>query len=171
MLFCIEDPDLEYVMIDSTIVRAHACSAGHGSQSLQGLGRSKGGFTSKIHAKVDALGNPLEFIITPGQTSDFNCANDLLGETSGAYVLCDKGYDSDEFRSKIKSQKNIPVIPGKCNRKIQIKYDKHIYKERSLVECFFSKIKQFRRVFSRFDKDISSFMAFVCFVGAIIWLR
>ena len=81
MRFCVEDPDLEYIMIDSTIVRAHACAAGLGDQTFQGLGRSKGGFTSKIHAKVDALGNPLEFIVTPGQESDINHANSLLGTT------------------------------------------------------------------------------------------
>lgn len=171
MDFCIEDPDLEYVMIDSTIVRAHACAAGHGNQSVQGLGRSRGGFTSKVHVKVDALGNPLKFIVTSGQESDFSCAGNLLGGTSGSYVLCDKGYDSDEFRKRIESQNNISVIPGRCNRKVSIEYDKYIYKERSLVECFFSKIKHFRRVFSRYDKDISSFMAFLYFVGAIIWLR
>jgi len=67
--FCIDDPDLEYVMIDTTIVRAHACAAGYGKQEDEGLGRSRGGFTSKIHAKVDALGNPLQFILTPGQTA------------------------------------------------------------------------------------------------------
>ena len=171
MNFCIEDPDLEYVMIDSTIVRAHACAAGHGSQSIQGLGRSRGGFTSKIHAKVDALGNPLKFVITPGQESDFCQANCMLGDVRDAYVLCDRGYDSDDFRNKIRSQKCMPVIPGKRNRVKQVYYDKHIYKERNLVERFFSKIKYFRRVFSRFDKSVESFMAFLSFVGAILWLK
>jgi len=171
MIFCIENPDLEYIMIDSTIVRAHACAAGKGNQETQGLGRSSGGFTSKIHAKVDALGNPLKFVVTAGQESDHCQAENLLGKTSGAYVLCDKGYDSDEFRNKIKNLKNIPVIPGKRSRIVPIDYDKHIYKERNLVECFFAKIKHFRRVFSRYDKDILSFTAFLYFVGAIIWLR
>ena len=59
LIFCAEEPDLEYVMIDATIVRAHACSAGYKKKNPEGLGRSKGGFTSKIHATVDALGNPL----------------------------------------------------------------------------------------------------------------
>ena len=171
MNFCVENPDLEHVMIDSTIVRAHACSAGFGNQSKQGLGRSKGGFSSKIHAKVDALGNPLKFIITPGQESDFCQAKNMLGNISDAYVLCDRGYDSDDFRNKIKSLKCVPVIPGKRNRKKQIDYDKHIYKERSLVECFFSKMKYYRRVFSRFDKSVESFVAFLSFVGAILWLK
>lgn len=171
MQFCAEDPDLEYIMIDSTTIRAHTCAAGKGEQEKQGLGRSRGGFTTKIHAKVDALGNPLEFVITPGQESDFTPADYLLGDTQNAYVLCDKGYDSDDFRSLIVQQNNIPVIPGRLNRKIVIEYDKHIYKERSLIENFFSKIKFYRRIFSRFDKSINSFYAFLYFVGAMIWLK
>jgi len=171
MNFCIENPDLEYVMIDSTIVRAHACAAGKGKQDEQGLGRSRGGFTSKIHAKVDALGNPLDFIVTPGQESDHIPAEDLLGDITNGYVLGDKGYDSDRFRCRIKHQSNTPVIPGKKNRKTTIEYDKHIYKERSLIENFFSKIKHYRRVFSRFDKSIGSFLACLYFVGAVLWLK
>jgi transposase len=171
MDFCIEDPDLEYVSLDSTIVRAHACSAGLGDQCKQGLGRSKGGFTSKIHSKTDALGNPLKIAITPGQESDFTQANYLLGSTRNAYVLCDKGYDSDDFRNQVIKQNNIPVIPGRSNRKIAIEYDKHIYKERSLIENFFSKIKYYRRIFSRFDKSNESFKAFISFAGALLWLK
>lgn len=64
--FCAHDADLEYLSIDSTIARTHSCAAGYGDQAVQGLGRSKGEFNSKIHATVDALGNPLRFIITPG---------------------------------------------------------------------------------------------------------
>jgi len=169
--FFSKDSDLEYVMIDATIVRAHACSAGYGIQENEGLGRSKGGFTTKIHAKVDALGNPLKLIVTSGQTSDFIKAEELIGETTGAYVIGDKGYDSDNIRAKIRNQKCTPVIPGKSNRKIPVEYDTHIYKERHLVECFFSKLKFFRRVFSRFDKSVRNFASFLFFVGAILWLR
>ena len=169
--FCVQDPDLEYVMIDTTVVRAHACAAGFGNHKKEGFGRSHGGFTTKIHAKVDALGNPLKFIITPGQDSDFNQAEELLKTTTNSYVLADKGYDSDYIRTTIKKNNCIAVIPPKSNRKNSYDYDKHIYKERCLIECFFSKIKYFRRVFSRFDKSICSYMAMLFFVGAIIWLR
>jgi transposase len=171
MGFCVQDPDLEYLSIDATIVRAHACSAGYGKQEEQGLGRSKGGFSTKIHTKVDALGNPLKFLITPGQSSDFTKAPELLKDSAGSYVLGDKGYDSDEIRAQVYAQKCVPVIPGKSNRKVAVQYDKHIYKERHVVECFFSKLKQFRRTFSRFDKSLRNFSAFLHFVGAIIWLR
>jgi transposase len=169
--FCANDPDLEYLSIDATIIRAHPCASGHGKQEEQGLGRSKGGFTTKIHAKVDALGNPLKFIITPGQTSDFTQANELLEGVSGLYIIGDKGYDSDKIREKIRQQKCIPVIPGKSNRKEMVDYDKHIYKERHVIECFFSKIKQYRRIFSRFDKKLHNYFSFLCFVGTCLWLR
>ena len=171
MEFCINDPDLEYLSIDATIVRAHACAAGYGKQEEQGLGRSKGGFSTKIHAKVDALGNPLKFLITPGQRSDFTQASELIKGETDSYIIGDKGYDSDAVRAQVYAQECTPVIPGKSNRKVAIEYDKHIYKERHVVECFFSKLKQFRRTFSRFDKSNRNFVAFLSFVGAILWLR
>ncbi len=172
-IFCIEDPDLESVMIDATIVRAHPCASGYkkGQQELQGLGRSKGGFTSKIHVKVDALGNPLRFINTPGQTSDITQAEALTCDINDCYVLADKGYDSGPLRSLLQQKGCTAVIPGRSSRIVTIEYDKHIYKERHLVECFFSKMKQFRRVFSRFDKSMRNFMSFLSFVGACLWLR
>jgi len=170
--FCIDNPDLEYIIIDATIVRAHACAAGYGDQATEGLGRSRGGFTSKIHAKVDALGNLLKILITPGQESDFTQAPELLKNITGSlYALGDKGYDSAQVREQIRQQNCIPVIPSKSNSKSPADYDRNIYKERHVIECFFSKIKYFRRVFSRFDKSMRNFASFLAFVGSCIWLR
>ena len=170
--FCSQDRDLEYIMIDATIIRAHACAAGYGQQEAEGLGRSKGGFTSKIHVKVDALGNPLKFLITAGQRNDITQAPELLKDIAGSeYALGDKGYDSKEIRELIKQQNCTPVIPYRSNSNVQSDYDKHIYKERHAIECFFSKIKHFRRIFSRFDKSVRNFASFLAFVGACIWLR
>lgn len=169
--FCAKDPDLEYIMIDTTIARAHACAAGYGKQSQEGLGRSRGGFSSKIHVKVDALGNPLQFIITPGQTSDTTQAKFLLADVFNAQVIADKIYGSKEIRMQIRNQNSKDVIPSKSNSLDPVEYDKHIYKERHAVECFFGKMKHFRRVFSRFDKSARNFIAFLSFIGSIIWLR
>lgn len=165
--------DDEAVMIDTTIVRAHACSAGYkkDSQAQEALGRSKGGFTTKIHALVDALGNPLKFILTPGQRNDITQAESLLKNIKNTAVIADKGYDSNALIQVIEDQKSVAVIPPKKNRKIQGEYDFHLYKERNLIECFFGKIKHFRRVFSRFDKAAQAFMGFLNFVGVLIWLR
>ena len=167
------DPDLEWVMIDSTIVRANACASGYekDSQNKEALGRSRGGFTTKIHTLVDALGNPLKFLLTPGQHSDFTQAESLTKEIFNAYVLADKGYDSDQFIEYLQEKGCTPVIPPKSNRKKQRLYDKDLYKERHLIECFFSKLKQFRRVFSRFEKSARSYLSLVQLVGVLLWIR
>ena len=168
-----ENPDLELTMLDTTIIRAHACSSGYGkdSQSRQALGRSKGGFTTKIHALVDALGNPLKFILTEGQRHDITGAHKLVEGLHSSVLIADKGYDSNALIQTLEEQKCTAIIPPKKNRKIQRQYDKHLYKERHLIECFFGKIKHYRRIFSRFDKTESVFMGFLNFVGALIWLR
>ena len=167
------DKDLENVMIDATIVRAHACSSGYkkDSQDQEALGRSKGGFTTKIHAMVDALGNPLKFILTSGQRNDITQADSLIKNTSNTTVIADKGYDANSLILTIEEHQSTAVIPPKKNRKVQKEYDKHIYKQRHLIECFFGKIKHYRRIFSRFDKSANVYMGFLNFVGALIWLR
>jgi transposase len=167
------DPDLEYLMIDSSIVRAHACAAGYGkdSQEKEALGRSKGGFTTKIHAAVDALGNPLKFSLTGGQRHDITQASFLTEEFIGEFTLADKGYDSNAFIESLTAKGSVPVIPSRRNRKIPRTYDEFLYEDRNRVECFFNKIKHFRRVFSRYDKCAQTFLSFLYFVGILIWVR
>jgi transposase len=86
-------------------------------------------------------------------------------------VLADKGYDSDAFVLKLKEIGAEVVIPSRMNRKTQRIIDKHLYKERHLIECYISKLKHFRRVFSRFDKLAKNYLSFVYFAGTIVWLR
>lgn len=170
-MFCIENPDLEYVAIDSTIIRAHACAAGYSKNSKEAIGRSKGGFTSKIHAATDALGNPLIFLLTAGQVNDITQANSLVRDVRNAYILADKGYVSNDLRMQLLAQNCIPVIPSRSNSKNPHPYDEHIYEERHVIECLFSKMKHFRRICSRFDKSARNFLSFLSFTGALIWLR
>jgi transposase len=172
---CIQHPDLQQVLIDSTIARAHACAAGAAGSDAEteALGRSKGGFTTKIHAITDGLGNPLDFILTAGQASDIGQGEALLQLTpAGAEaMLGDKGYDSDAFIQAIKEKGMKAVIPPRSNRLVQRDCDWFVYKERHLIECFFGKIKHYRRVFSRFDKLARNYMGFIRFVSTLIWLR
>ncbi|KTD64500.1 IS5 family transposase [Legionella spiritensis] len=173
-LMCsVSDIDDQAVMIDATIVRAHACASGYSKQGneAQALGRSKGGFTTKIHAVVDGLGNPIRFTLTGGHRNDITQAAELLKEQRNTLVLADKGYDSQPFISSLKSHNCCPVIPSRKHVKCPRKIDNEVYKERFLIETFFSKIKHFRRVFSRFDKTISAFLGFIHFAGALIWMR
>lgn len=171
--YCSKDYDGESFMMDGSIVRAHACASGYqkNQQEEQALGRSKGGFTTKIHALVDALGNPLRFILTPGQASEVKQAPELIKGITNANILGDKAFDCDELLNQIISQNCTPVIPPRSNRKVQRDVDYYLYKERHLIECFFSKIKHFRRVFSRFDKMATAYMGFLAFASSIIWLR
>ncbi|MGJ0515825.1 MAG: IS5 family transposase [Methylomicrobium sp.] len=172
---CSEYPDLQHVLIDSTITRAHACAAGAAgsSSAAEALGRSRGGFTTKIHAITDGLGNPLDFILTPGQASDIGQAENLLAltpEGAGA-LLADKGYDSDAFIQAVQEKGLSVVIPPKSNRNQPRPCDWVIYKERHLIECCFTKMKHYRRVFSRYEKTAHNYLGFLRLVSALIWTR
>lgn len=155
------DTDTEWLMIDSTIIRAHQHAAGAKGQEKQALGRSRGGFSTKIHALCDALGNPLKFILTPGQTSDFTQALTLLEGKTTTAILADKGYDADYIINAAIDMNAVVIIPPKSHRKVLREYDKDIYKERNLIERMFNKLKHFRRVATRYDKLAQSFLSFV----------
>ncbi len=107
-------------------------------------GKSRGGLTTKIHVATDALGNPVRFILTTGQASEYGQDNALIEGVSADFVLADKGYDSDSFIVAIKEISAEPVIPSRSNRVRQRWYDREIYKERNLVERLFQKLKSFR---------------------------
>jgi transposase len=142
-----------------------------GGQEKQALGRSRGGFSTKIHACVDALGNPLRFLLTAGQRHDITQADDLIAAFDFERVIADRSYDSEEFLKLIAEKRAEAVIPPRKNRKEPREYDCHWYKERHLIECFFNKIKHYRRLFSRFEKLDQRHLGFLCFAGALIWLR
>lgn len=127
--------------------------------------------STKIHATVDALGNPLGFHLTGGQACDLEGADVLLPQLESDTLLADKGYDADE-RVLIPWQQagKIAVIPPKANRKVQREYDQELYKARHLIENFFEKLKQFRAIATRYDKTARNFLAAVYLAASFIWL-
>jgi transposase len=135
------------------------------------LGRSRGGFSTKIHALTDALGYPLTFVLSGGQAADVAHAQALVPETPVAALVADKGYDADWFVGQLTAQGTQAVIPSRANRKPPRDYDRHTYKERHLIECFFGKIKHYRRIFSRFEKTARNYMSFLHVVATLVWLR
>ncbi|AJI52227.1 transposase DDE domain protein [Francisella tularensis subsp. holarctica] len=165
----VQNPDLQEVMLDSTIARAHACATGYDKDDNQAIGRSVGGITTKIHAMTDALGNPIEILLSEGKTHDSKVAN-LLKNVYNTKVIADRTYHSNEIRQHIQSISSEAVIPCKSNTLNHIPFDSHVYKERHLIENFFSKIKHFRRVFSRFDKTISAYIGMIKLACTFIWL-
>ena len=127
--------------------------------------------TSKIHIAVDALGNPLRFILTGGQVGDITQAEGLIADVPGEYVIADKAYDGDDFRAHLDDAGMAAVIPSNRSRARAIPHDAELYKERHLVECFINKIKHFRRIATRYEKTAIAYMAMLFLVGTIIWLR
>jgi transposase len=140
-------------------------------QAEQALGRSRGGFSTKIHVTVDGLGNPLRIRLTAGQQHDSPQAQGLLTGLAFEHVLADRGYAGQPFVEWLEASGAIPVIPPHQQAKVQREYDRWLYRERHLVECFINKLKHFRRVFSRFDKLAGRFLGFLHLVSALIWLR
>ena len=129
----------------------------------QHIGLSRGGKTTKLHAVVDSLGNPIAFLLTGGHVHDSVPAIALLGEldVTGSYILGDKAYGSSDILNWIDKKNASCGIPPKSNCTDPWPVDWFRYKERHLVECFFNKIKHFRRVATRYDKLAKSFLAFV----------
>lgn len=140
-------------------------------EGAQSLGRSRGGFSTKIHLATDALGNALRFILTGGERNDITQAESLVKDLCAEYVIADKGYDSEAFVLHLKEQDSEAVIPSRSNHKVQREIDTHLYKERHLIENQIGKLKHFRRVFSRFDKLAKNYLSFIYFASSIVWLR
>ena len=163
------EPDGETYCGDSTSCRAHQDAAGaRGGSEGQAIGVSRGGPTTKLHAVVDALGNPVKLLIGPGNEHDIQKAPELLGELRDANVALDKAYDSDPLRPQLEGQNCVPVIPSRKNRLEPRPYDKHVYKERHLVENFWQKIKRNRRVATRYEKLAAHFLAFALLASILV---
>lgn len=123
-----------------------------------------------MHVAVDALGNPLRVILSAGQVADIEQAAALIQDQPADFVVADKGYDSDALVETITAQGSQAVIPPRSNRLNPRSFDRHIYKSRNLIECFFGRIKQFRRIATRYDKLAKSFLSFVHLACAFVWL-
>ena len=136
------------------------------------MGRSRGGLTTKIHAGVDALGLPIKLSLSEGQAYDGHQAKELLGDLPPkATVLADRAYDADAIRGLIADQQawaNIPAMPHRRNKPV---FSKYLYKQRNLVERFFNKLKHFRAIATRYDKDPDNYLAGVKLASIRIWIR
>ena len=133
------------------------------TQVNQCIGVSRGGRSTKIHAAVDALGNPIAILLTTGNTPDITVAEKLISQIDfkGSTILADRAYGKWEFREFIANHDADFCIPPRKDNTDPWYVDWWLYKERHLVETFFLKLKEFRRVATRFDKLASRFLAFV----------
>ena len=120
---------------------------------------------------VDALGNPLRIHITAGNVNDIVPACDLIEGLLAEKLLADRAYDANKLLALAERQNHEVVIPPMPGRRIQRESDSHVYKERHLVECFFARLKSFRRVATRYDKLAITFKASVMLASCLIWLQ
>jgi transposase len=149
------------------------CWRRKGGAERNALGRSRGGFSTKINARTNAEGLPIGLVITPGQAHDVTAFPALMQELDcdPEQLLGDKGYDSNAVRQEIEDRGGEALIPSTASRKIQGTVDKAIYALRNRIERFFNRLKNSRRVATRYDKLIESFAAFVILATIRIWIR
>jgi transposase len=150
----------------------------------QAIGHSRGGLSTKIHALVDALGNPLAFLLTPGQAHDLAgadallphmAANRLIADKAGACPRARRGRDPGDadqrVRQPLAAAGKSAVIPPRDHRRSAPDFDPEIYQTRHLIENFFCKLKQFRAIATRYDKTARNFLAAINLAAAIICLN
>jgi len=161
-----------YLMLDSTIVRAHqqaATGRKKGAPKTRLWGRSRGGLSTKIHLLANGLGEPIAFRLTAGQAAEYPEALPLLEGRQAEAVLADKGYDSAAIVAKIESLGAVAVIPSRRCCKVQRQHDRTLYKLRNRIERCFNRLKQFRRLATQYCKHRVCFQATVSL--ACSWLH
>jgi len=127
--------------------------------------------TTKIHACVEGLGQLARFILTGGQVHDVTQAQALIETIEPDAVLADKAYDANSLLDCINDKNAKVVIPPTASRKVKREYDRYQYRNRNVIERFFARIKQFRRVATRYDKLASRFASFVALTASLLWLK
>jgi transposase len=128
--------------------------------------------STKIHALVDALGNPLGFHLSGGEAHDLVGADHLLADMQADTLIADKAFDADKrVIEPLSAAGKTVVIPPRSNRRSPRSFDRDLYKARHLIENFFAKLKQFRAIATRYDKTARNFLAAVHLAASAIWLN
>ena len=143
---------------------------GKRGEKKQAVGRSRGGRNTKIHALADAKGRLIAILLTCGEAHDCPVAERLINRVEAAErLLGDRAYDSAELREKLDERGIKPVIPNRCNRLRPFSFSKRLYKLRWHIESAFNRLKDFRRIATRYDRLARNYLASVCLVAALVW--
>lgn len=136
------------------------------------MGRSRGGLTTKIHALVDAEGLPIALKLTEGQAHDGRSADDMLASVqAGNILLADRAYDCDVLRETLAARGAWANVKPMPNRRKVPAFSSFLYRYRNLVERFFNKLKHFRAIATRYDKNPDNFLASIKLASTRIWMR
>lgn len=136
------------------------------------LGRSRGGFSTKIHALVDTKGRPIHVELTPGQQHESTVAAAIIeNHARGEALIADTGYDSDAIRDQLTAMRMKAVIHAHPGRNKKPRLDRRRYAERYRVEVFFHGLKRFRALATRFEKTSRNYLALVQLACSMMWLQ
>nr|MCV4209701.1 IS5 family transposase [Roseomonas sp. SXEYE001] len=154
--------------LDSSHVKAHRSAAGGKGGSTQAIGRSRGGRTSKIHCLADDRGRPVAFALTPGNVADITMALPLLQAVARPRrLIADKAYDADSLRRWLKKGRIKAIIPSTATRTVPYPLDRRAYKRRNVIERLFCRLKNWRRLATRYDRLARNFLASLALIATI----
>ena len=143
---------------------------GERGEQKQAVGRSRGGRNTKIHALADAKGRLIAILLTGGEAHDCPVAERLIRRVKPPKrMLGDKAYDSAELREELDERGTRPVIPNRSNRKQPYRFSKCLYKLRWRIESAFNRLKDYRRIATRYDRLARNYLASVCLAAALVW--
>ena len=141
-----------------------------GGSEAQAIGRSRGGRTTKIHAIADARGHPIAIEVTPGHLGDVRVATALISAVPpGGNLAADAAYDGDGRRRFLRERGTIPIIPNNPTRKKHHPFDEVAHRQRNLIERMFCRLKDWRRIATRYDKLAATFAAAIMLAAVVIW--
>ena len=136
------------------------------------MGRSRGGLTTKIHAVSDVTGLPIRYDLSPGQAHDTTAAGAMLATLPpDSFLVADKAYDAKWIRDLIEQRDAVPIIPDREGKKTRHAFSKPLYRLRNRIERAFNKLKQFRRIATRYEKLAANFLAMIKIATVRLWLR
>ncbi|HEY5338730.1 MAG TPA: IS5 family transposase [Rhizomicrobium sp.] len=152
---------------------SHRCQSAQKGAVPRRIGRTKGGLNSKLHAVCDGEGRPLVMLLSEGQMSDYKGAALMLDALPPAKTLLgDRGYDAGWFRNALAERGIAACIPSKLNRKIPIHHDRKLYRQRHKIENMFGKLKDWRRIHTRYDRCAHTFFSAICIAAIVIfWIN
>jgi transposase len=165
-------PVPDELSIDSSHVKAHRSARFKKGEFAEAMGRSRGGRTSKIHALADDRGRPVAFALTPGNVADIAMAVPLLGAVARPKrLLADKAYDADSLRKWLKQREVKAVVPSTASRRTPYPLDSKAYKPRNLIERMFCKLKNWRRIATRYDRHAQNYLSGLALAAIMIaWI-
>ncbi|WP_156394266.1 IS5 family transposase [Methylobacterium sp. Leaf94] len=163
-------PVPDELMLDASHVKAHrSASGGKGGPWSQAIGRSRGGFTSKIHCLADGRGRPVAFTLTPGSVADITMALPLLeAVVPPKRLIADKAYNAQSLKDWLKSRRVIATIPSTATRTVPYKHSRIAYRRRNRIERLFGHLKNWRRVATRYDRLACNYLAAIALVSCVI---